>query len=161
MHLYPHVSSCSDSCIEPCVTCQSCAVDTIPEHVQAPASEGPAPAHPEKSPVLPAEGMMLPSPSTDVVRSLVADGRLLLLVNLEGTLIDVAKPSSVEKWPPEQQHQLQMTVASQSPSDTSLLQLPESLLWIKMRPGWQQCMHKLASFYTLRLVCPGLRWCAQ
>lgn len=94
-----------------------------------------------------------PHPATDPVRALVSEGRLLLLVNLEGTLIDVAKPSSVEKWPPEQQHQLQLTVASQSPSDTSLLQLPGSLLWIKMRPGWQQCMYRLACAYALRLVC--------
>jgi hypothetical protein len=99
------------------------------------------------------DDIALPHSSTDPVRALVADGKLVLLVNLEGTLIDVAKPSSVEKWPPEQQHQLQLTVSAQSPSDTSLLQLPVSLLWIKMRPGWQQCMYRLACFYTLRLVC--------
>lgn len=126
----------------------SCVAEGTPEHVPALRKDVPP-----QSPLPPAEDMMMPPPSRDAVRSLVADGRLLLLVNLEGTLIDVAKPSSVDKWPPEQQHQLQMTVASQSPVDTSLLQLPETQLWIKMRPGWQQCMRKLVSFYALRLVC--------
>lgn len=128
----------------------------MPDCAQAPHSEHAAPPQPPDPPIEsdPSnEDIMLPHPSTDPVRALVADGRLLLLVNLEGTLIDVAKPSSVEKWPPEQQHQLQLTVSAQSPVDTSLLQLPGSLLWIKMRPGWQQCMYRLACFYALRLVC--------
>lgn len=129
------------------------AVDSLSEHVPAPHNEHATPPQPPVELDPSKEDTMLPHPSADPVRTLVAEGRLLLLVNLEGTLIDVAKPSSVEKWPPEQQHQLQLTVSAQSPSDTSLLQLPGSLLWIKMRPGWQQCMYRLACFYALRLVC--------
>jgi hypothetical protein len=111
-----------------------------------------APPPPAAADDAPAAVPAPPLPAAQPGRALVADGRLVLLVNLEGTLIDVAKPSSVDKWPHEQQHQLHLTVASQSPADTSLLQLPGSWLWIKLRPGWQECMRLLSACYALKLV---------
>lgn len=83
---------------------------------------------------------------------MITSGKLLLLVRVEGTLVDVAKPVSVDKWPAEQRQQLQLSVKTQHPSDTSLMQLPGSLLWVKLRPGIRACLRQLAACFSMRLV---------
>lgn len=95
-------------------------------------------------------------PAPGPAQQMIASGKLLLLVRVEGTLVDVAKPVSVDKWPAEQQQQLQLSVKTQHPNDTSLMQLPGSLLWVKLRPGIQACLRQLAACFSLRLVrLPG------
>lgn len=90
---------------------------------------------------------------------MISGGKLLLLVRVEGTLVDVAKPVSVDKWPAEQRQQLQLSVKTQHPNDTSLLQLPGSLLWVKLRPGIRTCLRQLSACFSMRLVCSlGALW---
>lgn len=88
------------------------------------------------------------------LHALVSTGHLALVVNLEGTLIDIVKPSSVSRWAPDMQKLLHTAAALQDAANASLIQLPQSRLWIKLRPGWYSCMHRLSCFYTLWLVRP-------
>lgn len=91
-------------------------------------------------------------PASSPAQQMITSGKLLLLVRVEGTLVDVAKPVSVDKWPVEQRQQLQLSVKTQHPNDTSLMQLPGSLLWVKLRPGIRTCLMQLAACFSMRLV---------
>jgi hypothetical protein len=120
-----------------------------------PSSSPPAPdtsPFPLAAPLLQHPPGAPPPREEQPLHNLISAGYMCLAVNLEGTLIDIVKPSSISKWAPDMQKLLHTAAAMQDGNNASLIQLPVSRLWIKLRPGWHACLHSLACFYSLWLV---------
>jgi hypothetical protein len=119
-----------------------------PPALPSPPHEAPAPA-----PALATPPAAPPTAEERALHSLISSGLLALVVNLEGTLIDIVKPSSVTKWSADMQQRLHAAATSKPAATSGLFQLTVSRLWIKLRPGWHATLHRLSCFYCLWLVC--------
>lgn len=127
-----------------------------PPPLRTPSVPLPGPPPIPYAPTLPSPAPVAATADTpeSPAQALLSSGRLALVINLEGTLVDFVKPSSVARWPSGLASRLQgySTEVSRGVATRSLVQLPRCGLWVKLRPACRSFLATCAVYFRLWLV---------